>query len=108
MQVCIFDDKIEVLSPGMLYGGLDMATVKMSKSRCRNEAVAEPLFEEFGDGIKVTIFTKVSSGAQKVSSTFDKYVPLLKEAEITDKFIEKVFIACGTDAGVGRYQFIEL
>ena len=40
---------------------------------------------------------KVSSGAQKtsrddekVSSTFDKYVPLLKEAEITDKFIEKL------------------
>lgn len=40
VQVCIFDDRIEVLSPGMLYGGLDIATAKMGKSRCRNEAVA--------------------------------------------------------------------
>ena len=30
-----------MLSPGMLYGGLDIATAKMGKSRCRNEAIAE-------------------------------------------------------------------
>lgn len=153
VQVCIFDDRIEVLLPGMLYGGLDIATAKMGKSRCRNEAIAEafhymhiieswgtgiprlynrcaeyglpePLFEEFGDGIKVTMFRKVSSSAQKVSSaaqkmssadekvssTFDKYVPLLKEAEITDKFIEsieKVFNLCGTDVTFGQVNVQE-
>ena len=137
VQVCIFDDRIEVLSPGMLYGGLDIATAKIGKSRCRNEAIAEafhymhiieswgtgiprlynrsaeyglpePLFEEFGDGIKVTMFRKVSSSAQKVSSadekvgsTFDKYVPILKNAGITDKFIESIemeFNICDTGA----------
>lgn len=160
VQVCIFDDRIEVLSPGMLYGGLDIATVKMGKSRCRNKAIAEafhymhiieswgteiprlynrsaeyglpePIFEEFGDGIKVTMFRKVSSSAQKVSSanekvgssaqkmssadekvgsTFDKYVSLLKEAEITDKFIESiemVFNACGTGAAFGQVNVQE-
>lgn len=95
VQVCIFDDRIEVLSPGMLYGGLDIATAKMGKSRCRNEAIAEafhymhiieswgtgiprlynrsaeyglpePLFEEFGDGIKVTMFRKVSDSKEKL------------------------------------------
>lgn len=95
VQVCIFDDRIEVLSPGMLYGGLDIATAKMGKSRCRNEAVAEafhymhiieswgtgiprlynrcaeyglpePLFEEFGDGIKVTMFRKVQNDVKQV------------------------------------------
>lgn len=30
-----------MLSPGMLYGGLDIATAEMGKSRCRNEAIAE-------------------------------------------------------------------
>lgn len=40
IQVCIFDDRIEVLSPGMLYGGLDIETAKMGKSRCRNAAIA--------------------------------------------------------------------
>ena len=97
VQVCIFDDRIEVLSPGMLYGGLDIATAKIGKSRCRNEAIAEafhymhiieswgtgiprlynrsaeyglpePLFEEFGDGIKVTMFRKVSDSKAENSA----------------------------------------
>ena len=129
VQVCMFDDRIEVLSPGMLYGGLDVETVKMGKSRCRNAAIAEafhymhiieswgtgiprlysrcaeyglpePLFEEFGDGIKVTMFRKVSSTEGKVSSAFEKYVPLLREAEVTEAFIrsiEQVFDRCGAE-----------
>ncbi len=107
-QVCIFDDRIEVLSPGMLYGGLDLKTAKMGKSRCRNSAIAEafhymhiveawgtgipriistceeyglsiPVFEEFGDGFKVTMFrkmgnvsTKVSNDTKKVSNDTEK------------------------------------
>ena len=102
VQVCIFDDRIEVLSPGMLYGGLDIATAKMGKSRCRNEAIAEafhymhiieawgtgiprlynrsaeyglpePLFEEFGDGIRVTMFRKKNE-LQKSVDTLKKSV----------------------------------
>lgn len=162
VQVCIFDDRIEVVSPGMLYGGLDIETAKMGKSRCRNEAIAEafhymhiieswgtgiprlysrcaeyglpePLFEEFGDGIKVTMFRKVSntqekvsnavenmsndllkvsdapekaiSDAQKVSNTFEKYMPLLREAELTGRFIkniQQVFDTCGTGTPFGQ------
>lgn len=73
--------------------------------------------EEFGDGIKVTMLRKVSSSAQKVSSadekfgsTFDKYVSLLKEAGVTDKFIEsieKVFNACGTNVTFGQVNVQE-
>ncbi len=84
-QVSIFDDRVEVLSPGTLYGGLDLITAKEGKSTCRNEAIAEafhymgiveawgtgipriidkcaeyglpePSFEELGDGFRVTIF----------------------------------------------------
>lgn len=162
VQVCIFDDRIEVVSPGMLYGGLDIETAKTGKSRCRNEAIAEafhymhiieswgtgiprlynrcaeyglpePLFEEFGDGIKVTMFRKVSntqekvsnavenmsndllkvsnapekviSNAQKVGNTFEKYMPLLREAELTDRFIkniQQVFDTCGIGTPFGQ------
>lgn len=85
VQVCLFDDRMEVLSPGTLYGGLDLETAKLGKSTCRNEAIAEafhymhivgawgtglpriinrcneyglsePLFEELGNSFKVTIF----------------------------------------------------
>ena len=52
-------------------------------NRCAEYGLSEPLFEEFGDGIKVTLFRKVGSSAKKVSS--------------------KVL-----GAGSGRYQLIEL
>lgn len=32
---------MEVSSPGMLYGGLDIETAKTGKSTCRNEAIAK-------------------------------------------------------------------
>ena len=126
IQVCIYDDRIEVLSPGMLYGGLDIITAKHGKSTCRNEAIAEafhymkiveawgtgipriisrckeygllePVFEELGDGFRVTLFRKISNEAEKisnaqekVSNTFDGYISLLKEVETTDIFINNI------------------
>lgn len=95
-QVSIYDDRVEVSSPGMLYGGLDIETAKQGKSRCRNSAIAEtfhymhiieawgtgipriinrckeyglrePVFEEFGDGFRVTMFRKVVSENKKVA-----------------------------------------
>lgn len=102
-------------------------------NRCTEYGLLEPLFEEFGDGIKVTMFRKVSNaiekisnitknmsnalkevsntiekasnGDQKVSNMFDKYMPLFREAELTNKFIkniEQVFIACGTGVPFGQ------
>lgn len=97
VQVCIYDDRMEVSSPGMLYGGLDIETAKTGKSTCRNEAIAEafhymhiveawgtglpriinrckeyglpaPVFDEFGDGFKVILFRKTSNAQEKVSN----------------------------------------
>ena len=127
IQVCIFDDRIEVLSPGMLYGGLDIATAKLGKSTCRNEAIAEafhymhiveawgtglpriinrckeyglpdPLFEEFGDGFKVTMFRKPTNQTNQSNQSNQpnnndvesKIVALLKiQADVTTKEMVK-------------------
>ncbi len=104
IQVCIFDDRIEVVSPGMLYGGLDIETAKLGKSTCRNEVIAEsfhymriveawgtgipriinrckeyglpePLFEEFGDGFKVTMFRKIKDVLQEEKIATPKSTP---------------------------------
>lgn len=160
VQVCLYDDRMEVSSPGMLYGGLDLETAKLGKSTCRNEAIAEafhymhiveawgtglpriinrckeyglpdPLFEEFGDGFKVTIFRKVSNGSEKVSNgpekvsnglakvsngpekvsnEFEKYIPIFEEAEVTETFInniEQVFGQCGTGVPFGQTNVME-
>ena len=88
IQVSIFDNRIEVDSPGMLYDGLNVTDALSGKSKCRNKAIAEafqymkivegwgtglprlfrqckemglpePRFEEFGDGIKVTVYRAI-------------------------------------------------
>ena len=134
VQVCIYDDRMEVSSPGMLYGGLDIETAKTGKSTCRNEAIAEafhymhiveawgtgipriinrcneygllaPVFEEFGDGFKVTLFRKVSNAPEKVSNAFDKYMLLLKNAGVTDTFINNIKVVyeyCDKDTPFGQ------
>lgn len=87
IQVSLYDDRLEVDSPGMLYDGLSVREATSGKSKCRNRAIAEafhymkliegwgtglprlfkqcqemklpePKFEEFGDGIKTTIFRR--------------------------------------------------
>lgn len=116
IQVCIYDDRMEVSSPGMLYGGLDIETVKTGKSACRNEAIAEafhymriaeawgtglprilsrrleyglptPLFEEFGNGFKVTLFRKENTqDAHKAE--IERIVELIRQyRKITTKDI---------------------
>lgn len=107
IQVCVYDDRIEVTSPGMLYGGLDMQSAKSGKSKCRNTAIAEsfrymglieawgtgiprmikecreyglrePVFEELGDSIRVTLFRKneeleMRKRAENIQNTENKY-----------------------------------
>lgn len=87
IQVSVFDDRVEIVSPGMLYGGLDMKAALEGKSKCRNAAISEafyymgiveawgtglgriqkscrehnlqePVIEEFGDGFRVVFFRR--------------------------------------------------
>lgn len=108
IQVSVYDDRVEVSSPGMLYGGLDLETAKLGKSRCRNAAIAEafhymhivetwgtgipriisrcreyglrePEFEEFGDGFKVILYRKVVNESLKVSNATENLSNGLKK-----------------------------
>ncbi len=57
----------------------------------------ESLFEEFGDGVKVTLFRKVGNASEKVGNAFEKYKALLEAACITKRYIENielVFVQC--------------
>ena len=96
IQISVFDDRLEILSPGMLYDGLDWETAKSGRSKCRNAAIAEafqymhiverwgpgipriikqcreygletPVFEEIGDGVRVILFRKnTESGFRQI------------------------------------------
>lgn len=57
VQVAIYDDRLEVTSPGMLYGGLTLEEAMSGRSKIRNRAIAEvfsrmELIEEWGTGIR--------------------------------------------------------
>ena len=57
IQVCIFDDRIEITNPGGLYGGLTMEKMLSGISSIRNELVADVflkmgIVEKWGTGIK--------------------------------------------------------
>ncbi len=56
VQVAIYDDRLEVTSPGMLYGGLTLEEAINGRSKIRNRAIAEifsrmELIEEWGTGL---------------------------------------------------------
>lgn len=57
MQVAVYDDRVEITSPGMLYGGLTIAQIKEGGSKIRNRCIAEifsrmKIIESWGTGIK--------------------------------------------------------
>lgn len=136
VQVCIYDDRVEVSSPGMLYGGLDIETAKTGKSTCRNEAIAEafhymhiveawgtgipriinrcneyglpaPIFEEFGDGFKVILFRKISSAAQKVSSAAQKVSSVAQKVSNTfDNYIPLLKAVDVTDIFINNIRMV--
>lgn len=57
VQVAVYDDRVEVTSPGMLYGGLTIGQIKEGGSKIRNRCIAEVfsrmrIIESWGTGIK--------------------------------------------------------
>ncbi|MEG1825165.1 MAG: ATP-binding protein [Cloacibacillus sp.] len=57
VQVALYDDRLEITSPGMLYGGLTLEVAMSGRSKIRNRAVAEifsrmELIEAWGTGIQ--------------------------------------------------------
>ena len=56
VQVAVYDDRVEITSPGMLFGNLDLEMIKKGNSQIRNKILAKILnkmriVEEWGSGI---------------------------------------------------------
>lgn len=105
IQVSIYDDRVEIQSPGMLYGGLDMLEALKGKSKCRNAAISEafyymgiiegwgtglkriqkscqeyglrkPTIEEFGNGFIVIFYRKGTAENQNEDSSAENSIEL--------------------------------
>ena len=56
IKINVFDDRMEAISPGILYGNLDISDVGAGLSECRNRSILRifrrlNLMEELGTGI---------------------------------------------------------
>ncbi|MBP5283663.1 MAG: winged helix-turn-helix transcriptional regulator, partial [Treponema sp.] len=57
IQICIFDDRVEIVSPGGIFGGLTVEDILGGRSSIRNEVLADAflkmrLVEHWGSGLK--------------------------------------------------------
>ena len=57
VQVAVYDDRVEITSPGMLFGGLTIPQIKEGGSKIRNRCIAEvfnrmKIVESWGTGIR--------------------------------------------------------
>ena len=57
VQIAIYDNRVEITSPGMLYGGLTMEQAIAGRSKIRNVCIAEifsrmGIIEQWGTGIQ--------------------------------------------------------
>ena len=69
VQVAVYDDRVEVTSPGMLYGGLTLEEAVSGRSKIRNKVIAEvfsrmEIIEEWGTGIRRIINRAKEYGLQ--------------------------------------------
>lgn len=57
VQVCVYDDRVEITSPGMLFGGLTLEMMMSGSSKIRNTGIAEifsrmHIVEGWGTGVQ--------------------------------------------------------
>ena len=80
IQVAIFDDRLEVTSPGMLYGGLTLSEALQGRSKIRNRAIAEVLS-------RMEIVEAWGTGIKRILRRAEEYqLPIPKFEEIGDTF----------------------
>ncbi len=104
VNIAIFKDRVEIRSPGLLYGGLTIKTIttKMVSER-RNELIAElfhrvHFIEKWGRGIKLILSKEPDAGFSEVGTKFittlirrSYYEGKKGEEEATrEKVVEKV------------------
>ncbi|MBI5047476.1 MAG: winged helix-turn-helix transcriptional regulator [Deltaproteobacteria bacterium] len=76
VNIAVFKDRIEIRSPGLLYGGLTIETIRTKMvSERRNELIAEMLhrvhfIEKWGRGIKLILSKEPDAEFSEVGTKF--------------------------------------
>ena len=101
VQVSVFDDRVEVTSPGTLYGGLTLDCALQGLSKIRNRGIAEVfnrmgIIEQWGTGLK-----RILESAQEYGLPQPDFIELgdsfrvclyrnIGETDVVDKTVDKM------------------
>lgn len=97
VQIAIYDNRVEITSPGMLYGGLTMEQVISGRSKIRNVCIAE-VFSRMG------IIEQWGTGIQRMIQGCKEYA--VQEPEFIDMgdAFRVNFYRPGTETGIEKNQ----
>ncbi|MDR1996781.1 MAG: putative DNA binding domain-containing protein [Candidatus Margulisbacteria bacterium] len=90
VSIAVFKDRVEIRSPGGLYGGLTIAQIKKaSVSRRRNELLAEMFYrihfvEKWGRGIPLILGKEPAARFKEIAGLFITVFPRKSAAKQTD------------------------
>lgn len=118
VQVCIYDDRVEITSPGMLFGGLTIEMMMRGSSKIRNTGIAEifsrmhivegwgtgvqrmldgckeysiqpPKFTEIGDCFRVEFFRKKTNVQENVHVNVQENKKMTKKEWVFELITER-------------------
>lgn len=91
IQIALFDDRLEITSPGMLFGGLTLEDIKEGRSKPRNRGIAYAfaamkIIEKWGTGIPRIIQSCKDFGIREpefIELGMDIRVNLYRESDLS-------------------------
>ncbi|OIO22063.1 ATP-dependent DNA helicase [Candidatus Micrarchaeota archaeon CG11_big_fil_rev_8_21_14_0_20_47_5] len=98
VNIAIFADRVEIRSPGLLYGGLTIERIlKERVSERRNELIAELLhrvhfIERWGRGVELILSKEPSASFKEVGRQFISVFPRTPKAAPQKRVTEKVTV----------------
>ncbi|MGB4439201.1 MAG: ATP-binding protein [Sedimentibacter sp.] len=121
IQLAVYDDRLEVTSPGMLVGQLDINMIKEGRSEIRNQTIScvfkkmnlierwgtgvnriiqecqeyglkEPKFEEIGNSFRVTIFRKLKASELVNKAANEAEAVILEKLKLNNKESRKSLV----------------
>ena len=113
VNIAIFKDRVEIRSPGLLYGDLtiEKITTEMVSER-RNELIADlfhriHFIEKWGRGISLILSKEPTAQFKEVGKHFIVVFKRKEVAENAEKTVEKILLLIRQNSGVTQQELVQ-
>jgi predicted HTH transcriptional regulator len=114
IKINVFDDKIEVINPGVLYGNLDIQDLGKGISECRNRKIVKifrkiGFMEELGSGIRriINLFSEDNLKPPVFEEQGRYFKAILPQEKYTITLTEKIYNIVWAKRQINMSQLID-